>query len=49
MNKIFTDPLTVFVVLFTIDLFVPRQVFVHCDGLDGRAHLRHAKGAATGH
>lgn len=35
MNKIFTSPLTVFIVLFTIGLFVPKQVIAHCDGLDG--------------
>src|ERR1041385_1321202 len=35
MNKIFTAPLTVCVVLITIGLFVPKQVFAHCDGLDG--------------
>jgi hypothetical protein len=35
MNKTFTTPSIVSILLFTIALFLPKQVMAHCDGLDG--------------
>ena len=35
MNKTFTTPSIVSILLFTITLFLPKQVIAHCDGLDG--------------
>ena len=35
MDKTFTTPSIVSILLFTITLFLPKQVIAHCDGLDG--------------
>ena len=35
MNKTFTTPSIVSILLCTIALFLPKQVMAHCDGLDG--------------
>jgi len=35
MNKIFFTPSIVSILLFTMTLFLPKQVIAHCDGLDG--------------
>lgn len=45
-NKI--TPLIIFIILFTIGLFLPKQAIAHCDGLDGPVVKAAARALDTG-